>query len=243
MNTDPKRLDSTANPQNGAETRLLKSALTLFSEKGYDGTSVREIIEAAGVTRPVLYYYFENKQDLYWRLLKHVVLEGLRIIDEELAAASGCRNRLKAFIRSEFMHADEAPEVDRLVLQAFFSPVGEGPDIDRDWIIRERLGRIVRIMEEGIASGEVGRGDAMTLAVAFAGFMDMHIMGKAHQPQAHLSSDLGEALVDLFLDGASSPGESGDALQSPFTIRGEVPGAPGDDRTAPRTASEDTPAS
>ncbi len=38
--------------------RLLESALVLFSEKGYEGASIREIIERAGVTRPVLYYYF-----------------------------------------------------------------------------------------------------------------------------------------------------------------------------------------
>ncbi len=55
---------------NEAETRLLESALTLFSDKGYEGTSIREIIEGAGVTRPVLYYYFENKEDLFRRLVE-----------------------------------------------------------------------------------------------------------------------------------------------------------------------------
>ena len=39
---------------NTAESKLLESALALFSDKGYEGTSIREIIEGAGVTRPVL---------------------------------------------------------------------------------------------------------------------------------------------------------------------------------------------
>ncbi|HOH51706.1 MAG TPA: helix-turn-helix domain-containing protein, partial [Candidatus Hydrogenedentes bacterium] len=52
---------------NEAEARLLESALKIFSEKGYEGTSIREIIEGAGVTRPVLYYYFQNKEDLFRR--------------------------------------------------------------------------------------------------------------------------------------------------------------------------------
>ena len=51
MKTDP---DSA----NEARTKLLESALTLFSQKGYEGTSIREIIQGAEVTRPVLYYYF-----------------------------------------------------------------------------------------------------------------------------------------------------------------------------------------
>ena len=48
--------------QNGVEARVLKSAIKLFSEKGYSATTIREIIAEAGVTRPVLYYYFKNKE-------------------------------------------------------------------------------------------------------------------------------------------------------------------------------------
>lgn len=66
---------------NEAETKLLRSALTLFSEKGYEGTSIREIIEGAGVTRPVLYYYFENKEDLFRRLFETTFSELIQRID------------------------------------------------------------------------------------------------------------------------------------------------------------------
>ena len=39
-------------------------ALDLFIEKGYDGTSLREIAEKLGVTKAALYYYFESKDDI-----------------------------------------------------------------------------------------------------------------------------------------------------------------------------------
>lgn len=42
----------------------MAAAVELFSRKGYDGTPVREIVEAAGVTKPVLYYYFKSKDNL-----------------------------------------------------------------------------------------------------------------------------------------------------------------------------------
>ena len=42
--------------------RILKKALELFSEKGYDATSVREICEAAGITKPTLYYFYGSKR-------------------------------------------------------------------------------------------------------------------------------------------------------------------------------------
>ncbi len=45
--------------------RILQSAAALFSEKGYEATSIRDIISAAGVSRPVLYYHFKSKERLY----------------------------------------------------------------------------------------------------------------------------------------------------------------------------------
>lgn len=48
----------------GAKERILKAALGLFSEKGYDGTSVSEIAAAAHVTKALIYYYFKNKEEI-----------------------------------------------------------------------------------------------------------------------------------------------------------------------------------
>src|SRR3970282_247165 len=53
-----------------ARDRLLKSATLLFTRKGYAGATVREIVAAAGVTKPVLYYYFRNKEGIYLELMR-----------------------------------------------------------------------------------------------------------------------------------------------------------------------------
>jgi AcrR family transcriptional regulator len=44
--------------------RILDVALDLFTEQGYDGTSLREIAEQLGVTKAALYYHFESKEDI-----------------------------------------------------------------------------------------------------------------------------------------------------------------------------------
>ena len=41
---------------------ILQAAVRLFARKGYEATSTREIVEAAGVTKPMIYYYFKNKE-------------------------------------------------------------------------------------------------------------------------------------------------------------------------------------
>ena len=48
---------------------ILQAAVRLFARKGYEATSTREIVEAAGVTKPMIYYYFKNKEGLYEAVL------------------------------------------------------------------------------------------------------------------------------------------------------------------------------
>jgi AcrR family transcriptional regulator len=81
--TTPK---ATAVPQ-----RLLAEATRLFAERGYDRTSVQEIVEAAGVTKGALYHYFGSKDDLlheiYGRVLRLQLerLEAIAVKDEKVS--------------------------------------------------------------------------------------------------------------------------------------------------------------
>ena len=43
---------------------ILSEALHLFYVRGYDAVGVQEIVDAAGVTKPTLYYYFGSKKGL-----------------------------------------------------------------------------------------------------------------------------------------------------------------------------------
>ncbi|MEV0504412.1 helix-turn-helix domain-containing protein, partial [Streptomyces spectabilis] len=69
--------DGTPVPQ-----RLLAAATRLFADRGYDRTSVQEIVEAAGVTKGALYHYFGSKDDL----LHEVYARMLRVQQERLDA-------------------------------------------------------------------------------------------------------------------------------------------------------------
>ena len=48
-----------------SRSRILESALKIFSAKGFEGASVSDIVQSAGVTKPTLYYFFTNKEGLY----------------------------------------------------------------------------------------------------------------------------------------------------------------------------------
>jgi AcrR family transcriptional regulator len=202
MPTGIDRIPDEVSTANEAEKRLLGSALSLFSEKGYEGTSIREIIERAGVTRPVLYYYFENKEHLFRRLVESWFAELVEDMDRVQEGVVGYRQRLKALIGNIFEHAEGSPTVVRLIFHTFFAPRHQAPKLDKDALWESRFTRIRSIMQEAIEGGDFADHNPDTLAMAFCGMMDMHIMTKINRPHMELSKELGESIVDIFLDGA-----------------------------------------
>ena len=68
-----------------SRSALLRSALQLFSSRGYDAVGVQEIAEAAGVTKPTLYHFFGSKNGLLEALFQESAVR----LDTDVAAA--CR--------------------------------------------------------------------------------------------------------------------------------------------------------
>ena len=216
-------LASGAQSGNEAESKLLESALALFAEKGYEGTSIREIIEGAGVTRPVLYYYFENKEDLFKRLVEVKFGELVAQIEEIKLGGGSCALRLKKIIRAAFLLAETQPQAVSLILQVFFSPPSQGPNLDKVRLAHMRFRHLEEIMEQGLETKELGGGDAQSLALYFLGIMDMHIMAKSNRPSTRLMPVLADGLVDLFIAGAAYRTSHPTALVSPYNFHPAAP--------------------
>ena len=56
--------------ESSVRKRLMDAAILLFTTRGYAATSVREIVEMAGVTKPALYYHFQSKEGIYLAILE-----------------------------------------------------------------------------------------------------------------------------------------------------------------------------
>jgi AcrR family transcriptional regulator len=78
--------------------RLLAVATRLFAENGYEGTSVQEIVEAAGVTKGAMYHYFAAKDDLLYEIYHAVIGEQLAHLDRIFAAGRPRPQTLRAII-------------------------------------------------------------------------------------------------------------------------------------------------
>lgn len=63
--------------------RLLEAALDVFSEKSFSDVTLSEVAERVGLTKGALYWHFENKNDLFMKLIEEICLDSEREFAEK----------------------------------------------------------------------------------------------------------------------------------------------------------------
>lgn len=184
-------------------TEILRAASHLFSQQGYKSTSVREVVQAAGVTKPTLYYWFQNKEALF-REVVQAHLDGMRVImDDELDPPGSVRERFERFSRRYINTALTQSEAVHLLMLAMHPVDKEQPVLDLlDWHCAG-IERIASVLRDGVASGEL-RNDLnlATAASSWLGMVNHTLMGFLHgAPYDETALD---NLLDLYFNGVSS---------------------------------------
>jgi AcrR family transcriptional regulator len=93
-------------PASARRRQLLDAALDAFATHGFHATSMNEVAEAAGVTKPVLYQHFGSKRALYSELLDDVATT-LQDRIREATATGGPRSQVEAGFRAYFTFVAE----------------------------------------------------------------------------------------------------------------------------------------
>ncbi|MBN2106358.1 MAG: TetR/AcrR family transcriptional regulator [Deltaproteobacteria bacterium] len=81
-----------------SKEKIIEAAIEVFFDKGFDGASMREIAEKAGLTKPMIYYHFKNKEALYLELIEEYLELFCQGLESLLAEDSDPRARLSAII-------------------------------------------------------------------------------------------------------------------------------------------------
>jgi AcrR family transcriptional regulator len=93
------------------QQQIFEQATRLFAQRGYAGTSLQDVADAVGLTRPALYHYFSNKDELLARLVSEVTAEAATGIGElarrsDLSADRKVREIVQNIVRSNGLHAE-----------------------------------------------------------------------------------------------------------------------------------------
>ena len=118
-------------------SQLLSVAASLFSKRGFSSTTMDDVAEAAGVTKPLLYQHFSSKKALYLELVDEVAHRILTAIKNGTQRAEGPRPQVEEGLRAYFRVVVEDPAAFELLY-------------DRDHGGDEELGRAVRRVERAL---------------------------------------------------------------------------------------------
>ena len=181
--------------------RILQRALELFSEKGYDATSVREICEAAGITKPTLYHFYGSKEGVY-RAIVEGALERFRAdMVGALAEEGTLRDRLVRMASAYVDATVREPDLARFIMALIHNPPRSAPATDFVGFYESILSEAARAVEEGVRRGEVAPGPTDVRLLVFMGALGEAMHGHLLVGRPDLTPALAETLVDTVLGG------------------------------------------
>ena len=155
--------------EDSARGKLMTAAIGVFARKGYAATTVREIVEAAGVTKPVLYYHFGSKEGIFLVMMREALQEFEATATSALATEGCAEERILRFLDSMFALILDHIDVMRVLEAIYYGPPQGAPFFDFEVIHKRFVEFVKRLVSEGIDSGEFRPGDPDDLTWAIVG--------------------------------------------------------------------------
>jgi AcrR family transcriptional regulator len=177
---------------------VVRAAARAFNARGYHNTSLDDIAAALGVTKPTVYYYVANKEQLLFECFR----AGLQRIRDAFREAERsdrtARDRLNAVIRG---YAEAiASEYGWCMVRAHEHDLG--PDMGRQInVLKSEIDQgIRRLLREGVADGSIGPCDPKITAFAMAGALNW--IGHWYREKESMSAtQIADAFATFFENG------------------------------------------
>lgn len=191
----------------GEERRrvIVEAAMALFSQKGFRGTTTKELAEAAGCSEATIFNHFATKEELY-----SAILEAKSRIEETLAKAAqaaACKDDVGVFRAvglQNLMRTEQDPSLLRLLL---FSAL-EGHQQSHRFFeskVRQLHDFLSDYIQGRIADGVFRPVDPLLAARGFLGMIAYHLLiheiFAVKRPEGLLAEHVVDTFVTLFLEG------------------------------------------
>jgi TetR/AcrR family transcriptional regulator len=199
-----KPMASDVKPEGQLREKLMAAALALFTQRGYSATTVRELVEAAGVTKPVLYYYFGNKEGLFLELMRTHFGRLEAAVDAYRNGGGSVRKRLTAMLDKGFAYVRQDLDFIRLMHAVYYGPPGDAPYFDFDAYHQRYHDLITRFFREGIKRGEFRQGNAGDMAWITLGTVEVAIEDQICGQKSRIDQSTLKRLLNLVFDGLAA---------------------------------------
>jgi AcrR family transcriptional regulator len=153
-------------PAEERREQILDVAVQVFARQGFHGTSMNDVAEVAGVTKPVLYQHFDSKQDLYLALMQEAGDQMLAAISTAAAGAPTSRARTEAGYGAYFRWVADHPSAFLLLFGSRASRDEESTDAIR------KLTNLVAAGIEPLIDADIPAEHRRTLAHGLVGLAE-----------------------------------------------------------------------
>ncbi|WP_250846753.1 TetR/AcrR family transcriptional regulator [Aquisphaera insulae] len=192
--------DATRRLNAPAARHLAMVAARLFASRGFDATSVREIVEAAGVAKPMLYYYFGSKEGLARAIVLEPLGELVNQIRGIVSAEEDAVRCLERVIEAHYAFFREDPDRSRFIYAQFFGPPGSRPALDMECEKHDLSGLTESACRRLVADGIVATDRLESLNAMVHGMILVPTLGFLYK-NTPLGRELAGSLVRQLLAG------------------------------------------
>lgn len=173
-------------------TLIMKVALELFAEEGYHSGSISKIAQRAGISKGLLYNYFDSKEDL----IKKIIEDGLDQISIMLDPNSDgviTRDEMERFLETMFSMMKQNSKFWAL----YYSLMLQAPVLD---LVRPKLEKILQIYIEMLTRyfQSLGHEDPLTDAYIFGSLMDGIGLNFIGNPEIFPYEKIKNRLIQLY---------------------------------------------
>lgn len=153
--------------------QIVETAIVTIAERGSDGTTLAGIAKDAGISKGVISYHFESKDELIANVLGALVSEPAEFIKERVDAETTAAGRLRAYVLAffDFMLTHRAHYVALVELWGG-AGVSEGREQFNLEAYEPSRRYLAHILESGVRAGEFRRVDPSTTASVIQGAID-----------------------------------------------------------------------
>jgi TetR/AcrR family transcriptional regulator len=147
------------------EGAILREAVRLFAERGFEGTPIAEVAERAGLSKQNLMYYFPTKQALYGRVLDDVLDDWLARMACLADPAQDPADVLRAYVKAKLQFSREQPLASRVYAMEVIGGAKLYGEQIRDRVV-PLLRQDIAVFERWIADGKIAPVNATHLLFA-----------------------------------------------------------------------------
>ena len=154
---------------NKTKRKIFETSMKLFAEKGYDATSIEEITATVGVAKGTLYYHFSSKEEIFNFLIE----EGIKLLQNSVDIKTSKHNnyidKIKAIVLIQIKIVAKYENIITILLSQFWGTKERNKKCQE--LVYQYIGKIEKIVQEGIENGEIKKGDTRAIASEIYGLI------------------------------------------------------------------------